>query len=274
MMASSLSLEGFEPHSLADQATSALMDRVDTKYLLSEAQLNQSLTELSREYTVLEVGGCRWMAYDTLYFDTQYQQLYLDHHNGKLNRVKVRTRHYRATGETFLEVKFKNNKLRTIKQRVALNGAPPDAQTLRHFVNEQLGLTAARMLPALFVHYHRITLLNRTRPERITLDTGIRFEDAAGHHRILLPGVALMEVKSLRHHTVSPALEILKRLGQRPVSFSKYCIGTALLCKGRIKSNRFKPVLARLNELVVPIEQSHFKESSWNPQLMSISLSA
>lgn len=121
-MASCFSLNAFESHSLADQSSSALMDRVDTKYLIDAAELNQCLAELTAEYTVLEMNGCRGMAYDTLYFDTPGRQLYLDHHNGKLNRVKVRTRHYRATGERFLEVKVKTNKLRTSKQRMVLTG--------------------------------------------------------------------------------------------------------------------------------------------------------
>lgn len=273
-MAVALTLTGFQPHTLMDQATSALMDRVDTKYLLGVQALNRCLPRLAADYTVLEMNGCQRMIYDTLYFDTPGRQFYLDHHNGKLNRMKVRTRHYRATDQTFLEVKLKNNKLRTIKQRMALTGSSADPQTLHHFVNEQLGLPATRMLPAILVRYHRITLLNRSSHERVTLDTGISFEHVDGHQRIPLPGVALVEVKSLRHHMVSPALAVLKRVQQRPVSFSKYCIGTALLYQGRIKANRFKPVLAQLNELVEPREHNHPKEPSWNPPLMSIFLSA
>jgi len=273
-MVSCFSLNAFESHSLADQSSSALMDRVDTKYLIDAAELNQCLAELTAEYTVLEMNGCRGMAYDTLYFDTPGRQLYLDHHNGKLNRVKVRTRHYRATGERFLEVKVKTNKLRTSKQRMVLTGAEPDARTLHHFLQEQLGLPATRMLPALFVHYHRITLLSRTGHERVTVDTDICFEHSGEHQRIGLPGVVLVEVKSLRHQRRSPVLDILKRMGHRPVSFSKYCIGTALLCRGRIKANRFKPVLSKLDALRAPREYRYFKESSWNLQLMSISLSA
>lgn len=273
-MASSFSLNAFESHSLADQSSSALMDRVDTKYLLDADELNQCLAGLASEYTVLEVNGCRWMAYDTLYFDTPGRQLYLDHHNGKLNRIKVRARHYRATGERFLEVKLKTNKLRTTKQRMGVTGAEPDAQTLRYFLHEQLGLPATRMLPALFVHYRRITLLSRTGQERVTVDTDICFEHTGQHQRIELPGVALMEVKSLHHQRRSPVLDLLKRRGHKPISFSKYCIGTALLCRGRIKANRFKPVLSKLDALRAPRECRYFKESSWNPQLMSISLSA
>jgi len=274
-MVCSVKLNAFESHSLAEQISSALMDRVDTKYLLDAAELDRCLSGLAAEYTVLEMNGCRGMAYDTLYFDTPGRQLYLDHHNGKLNRVKVRTRHYRATGERFLEVKVKTNKLRTSKQRMVLTGAAePDARTLRHFLQEQLGLPATRMLPALFVHYQRITLLSRTGHERVTVDTDICFEHTGRHQRIGLPGVALVEVKSLRHQRRSPVLDLLKRMGHRPVSFSKYCIGTALLCRGVIKANRFKPVLSKLDALRAPRECRYFKESSWNPQLMSISLSA
>lgn len=38
---------------------------------------------------------------------------YHDHHNGKLNRFKIRQREYMDTKTSFLEVKFKNNQRRT-----------------------------------------------------------------------------------------------------------------------------------------------------------------
>ena len=48
-MVSCFSLNAFESHSLADQSSSALMDRVDTKYLIDAAELNQCLAELTAE---------------------------------------------------------------------------------------------------------------------------------------------------------------------------------------------------------------------------------
>ena len=43
--------------------------------------------------------------------------MFHNHHNGKLNRYKIRFRDYINTKNSFLEVKFKTNKGETIKSR-------------------------------------------------------------------------------------------------------------------------------------------------------------
>lgn len=259
-------LAAFESHSLPDQALAALMDRVDTKFLVPRELLTQCIGGLSDQYTVLETEGRRQMAYDTLYFDTPDRQHYRDHHNGKLNRLKVRIRHYRDSGDAFLEVKRKNNKGRTIKDRRCLDSARPEAMQLQGLMTDLLGLPATRMSPALFVHYRRATLMNRRTCERVTVDTELAFLSAANGRRETLPGLAVLELKADSLGTESPIALRLRALGCRPVAFSKYCVGTALLEPEHVKTNRFKPVLASLARKV-----SHLKESSWNRPSIPIS---
>ena len=119
-MAVASPLEGFRGHCLAEQMQARLMNRVDTKFLVPAYLLDACLRGLEHHYSILEIDGRRRFTYDTLYFDTPERQLYLDHHNGKLNRFKLRIRHYRETGDSFLEVKKKNNRERTIKNRLPL----------------------------------------------------------------------------------------------------------------------------------------------------------
>ncbi|MDI9244337.1 polyphosphate polymerase domain-containing protein [Marinobacter sp. CHS3-4] len=256
-------LSAFSGHSLDDQSAAALMDRVDTKFLVPVDRLVQCLGGLSEHYSVLEMGGLRQMAYDTLYFDTPDRQLYRDHHNGKLNRMKVRIRHYRDSDAAFLEVKRKNNKGRTIKERRLLNTFPNSGQQqagqLQPILRDVLGLSATRMSPALFVHYRRTTLMNRTSCERVTVDTDLAFLSALNGKRRTLPGLAVLELKSPLLLPDSPLGMRLKLLGYRPLAFSKYCVGTALLAPEQVKTNRFKPVLGKLSRTV-----SQFKEPSWN----------
>jgi len=210
------------------------------------------------------------MTYDTLYFDTPDRQLYREHHNGKLNRMKVRVRHYRDSDDAFLEIKRKNNKGRTVKERRALSTFPDPAQPeraqLQPMMRELLGLPATRMSPALFVHYRRTTLMNRSTCERVTVDTDLAFLSALNGERRVLTGLAVLELKSPLLFPDSPLGLRLKSLGYRPVAFSKYCVGTALLAPDQVKTNRFKPVLGLLSRTV-----SQLKESSWNRPSIRIS---
>ena len=94
-----------------------LMRRRDTKFVLPVENL-KSIVELVREkYRVLEIDEQRIHLYHTLYYDTPLYDMYLNHHNRRLNRYKVRIRRYITSNISFLEVKFKNNKRETIKTR-------------------------------------------------------------------------------------------------------------------------------------------------------------
>ena len=111
-------LAQFEPTSLEEMEAVKLMDRTDTKFTFNVSQLELVLNEVNDDYKVLEVEGKRLSRYKTLYFDTEDLDLYLRHHAGQLNRYKIRHRTYVESNLGFLEVKFKNNKGRTVKNRI------------------------------------------------------------------------------------------------------------------------------------------------------------
>ncbi|WP_372999383.1 polyphosphate polymerase domain-containing protein [Marinobacter sp.] len=240
-------LDVFGGHSLADQMQARLMNRVDTKFMVPTRLLGTCLRGLEHDYTMLEIEGSRRFTYDTLYFDTPGRRLYLDHHNGKLNRYKLRIRHYRETGASFLEVKKKSNRARTIKNRLLLTSKTVAENRVFPFLEAQLGQPAAGMLPALFVGYRRVTLMNAPGTERITLDTALAFHSADRRCGVNLPEIAIVEVKYDRKVPFSPFLDRLGQLGCRPVQFSKYCVGTGLLFGHEYKTNRFKPLLRSLH---------------------------
>ncbi len=100
-MAVASPLEEFRGHCLAEQMQARLMNRVDTKFLVPAYLLDACLRGLEHHYSILEIDGRRRFTYDTLYFDTPERQLYLDHHNGKLNRFKLRIRHGRDAAGSF-----------------------------------------------------------------------------------------------------------------------------------------------------------------------------
>ena len=95
-----------------------LFDRVDTKFICGISILPEILDDISKDYYILDIDGIKRMTYKTNYFDTAGFKMYNEHQNGKLNRFKIREREYMDSSIKFLEVKFRNNKGRTIKSRI------------------------------------------------------------------------------------------------------------------------------------------------------------
>ncbi len=108
----------FTPITLQEMDAVMLLDRTDTKFVLSTAQLLQALAAVQHDYRMLAVQGIRLNRYRTLYFDTADFALYHLHVNDRAERYKVRSREYTDSGLSFLEVKHKTRKDRTVKDRV------------------------------------------------------------------------------------------------------------------------------------------------------------
>ena len=88
------------------------------------------LLNLQDKYKVLEIDGRRIFNYKTIYLDTHEYMMYLQHHNNKLNRYKIRIREYSDTSSKYLEIKFKTNTDRTVKDRIKLTKESGTEQSL------------------------------------------------------------------------------------------------------------------------------------------------
>ena len=236
----------FAPISLQEMDSVALQSRMDTKYVMAEADLPGVLGALDAEYRMLEVDGRRGAPYRTLYFDTPDRRAYYDHHNGRSFRSKVRMREYLGSGICFLEVKRRTGRGGTEKRRIPV---PAITETLTEgqvsFVAGACDLRPP-LVPVLWNEFFRYTLVHVERTERITLDIGLRFRDANG--TAPLAGVCVAELKEGRTGHGSPFAALMRALPVPPTSFSKYCVGTVLL-RPEVKYNEFRPVLLHARKL-------------------------
>jgi hypothetical protein len=240
-------LERFTPIGLAEMDGVALLNRVDTKYLLDARQCAALLRALAGEYRILDIDGVRLNAYQTLYFDTADFALYYRHHAGGANRFKVRSRHYLNTHRSFFEVKHKTNHGRTMKHRVETPMFVGDAASIDRAFLEAIVPAALRDLrPTLWNTFGRVTLVGTTRPERVTLDFDLDLATEQAY--VALPRLVVAEVKQARADTTSPFVRCLAAARQRPASISKYCLGVALLYP-QVKHNNFKPTLRAIQAL-------------------------
>lgn len=220
-----------------------LMNRIDTKYVVSEAEVLELLRRASMlGYRVQIIGTTRAARYDTLYYDTPRRDMYIVHHNQQLTRQKVRTRTYLDNDLSFLEIKMKGNQGRTRKKRVAIersmfcNFAKSEAALT--LLKEYSWYSAEELTPALSTRFTRITLVNRELTERLTIDLQLEYEDVRSGQGASIERMAIVELKQ-DGRVVSPMRGILLDMRVSPLRVSKYCLGTALTVEG-IKKNRFK----------------------------------
>ena len=95
--------------------------------------------------------------------------------------------------------------------------------------------------PALNNHFSRITLVNKAKTERLTIDSSLRFSNLQSNGQMDMADLVIIELK--RDGLIySPVLDMLKQLRILPHGFSKYCMGSALT-NPRLSVNRFKEKL-------------------------------
>ncbi len=239
-------VQQFTPISLEEMDGVELMNRTDTKFVVSLDQLLSILEEVKDTYRILEVNGTRFSHYETLYYDTNDFLFYTRHHNGKRNRWKIRKRSYLDSDLSFLELKFKTNRGRTQKQRtgipeigVELNGDE------EKFIGSKAGIDF-HLSPQIKNNFTRLTLVEPNLPERITIDLEISFEwnKISKEFR----QIVIVEVKQENRNRLSPFFQALKKRYVREESISKYCLGVAMLVPF-VKKNNFKEKLIKVNKL-------------------------
>jgi hypothetical protein len=239
-------LAAFAPIGLDELDAVALLDRRDTKFVLSRLQVVAALGLVANAYRILEIGGRRRHRYRTLYFDTPNFDLFRAHHRDEPERFKVRSREYVDTGLAFFELKQRTRTGRTVKSRLCRERATtvlgPEEE--RFLDGNQAFL--AGLQPVLVNRFSRVTLAGFDAPERVTLDFGLAY--AAGGAEAVNAGVVVAEVKEPGGPRTSAFLRALRDLGAHADGFSKYCVGVSLLYPGN-KHNRFKPDLRRMKRI-------------------------
>lgn len=240
-------LNSFDPITLCELESNMLMSRFDTKFKFHRNLLPEILSEVSKDYYALDINHVRLHKYESLYFDTESYNLYLQHQNSRRNRYKVRFRHYADTNLVFFEIKQKNNKDLTIKSRI-------ERKCVDHCIENECGdfvrehvqnLDPGMLQPKLWVNYSRITLVNKFAEERLTIDVNPVFK--INGTSVAYEPLVIAEVKQGKH-VRSPFLQVMKKRHIIVENISKYCMGICLL-QDNIKKNNFKRNLISINKL-------------------------
>jgi hypothetical protein len=249
-------LEKYDTITLDEMRAIRLMNRIDTKFVTTVPVLSRLLRLASDDYFVQQVNGDRTSPYYTLYFDTPDCAMYQRHEVGHLERQKIRVRSYMNVGLSFLEVKTKNNHGRTKKKRISLEDFTPEQRSafnVQHaaygdFIRTHLRYDPLTLSQQIENRFDRITLVNRAKTERLTIDTNLRFHNIATGNYRFMEGLVVIELKR-DGLCSSPILPLLCQLRIRPHGFSKYCVGSALTNED-LRRNRIKPRLHSIEKMM------------------------
>jgi VTC domain len=236
----------FAPISLGDMNSVSLMRRIDTKFILHRDQLPMVLDAVQDQYAILEINRQRAMRYASQYFDTAACKFYIDHHNGKAKRTKVRIRSYVDSEIGFLEIKQKSVKGVTSKSRTRFESTDTNlSPEARRFIDDKTR-ASYDLQPTIRNRFRRMTLVDTDRSERVTIDWDLssHLESVDCRHTNLV----IIEVKQEGLDRHAPIMNVLKSVGARPFRVSKYCLGMACLFP-HLKANRFKQRLLRINKI-------------------------
>jgi hypothetical protein len=240
-------IDTFEPISLDEMDAVKLMTRNDRKYVCRTDQLPAILQAARTLYRILEINNVRLHGYESLYLDTPDHEMYLKHHNGRLNRYKIRIREYKESHQFFMEIKFKDNHRKTTKKRIPIG---PDrnyySDKISGFITANSVYTPETLHPTLFSSFNRITLVSNALQERITIDLNPSW--FTNSRKITLPGLVILEVKSSRNSSIRGFGYILREARIQPHRISKYCTGINLLFP-EIKHNRLKAKMLYLAKI-------------------------
>jgi len=203
------------------ERTVPLRVREDRKHLVAVTSLDELLQRLAPTHRALEIDQRRAFAYDTLYFDTSDLLTARAHVQRRRRRFRCRSRLYVDSNTCAFELKLKGPRGETVKHRIAHRPSDHGIVTsdARAFLAQHLD-AVPDLRPVLRATYTRITLA--APHERTTIDLDLSYGAAW-----LRPEWAIVETKSARGAGIAD--RELRRLGSRPVSVSKYLLGTGLI---------------------------------------------
>lgn len=224
------------------------MSRLDTKYYFHKHVLRELLESIKPYYYILSINNDLILPYQTIYYDTLEDKMFTAHHNGKLNRYKIRRRSYVNSKLSFLEVKFKTNKGRTIKERIStsFNNMQFNAEEAV-FLSSHTPFKIDELRPSLINNFSRITLINKNFSERCTIDLHLNFK--GNNAPVELDELVIVEIKSEGNAPLSPLSKALRDKRIKVTGFSKYCVGRSYT-DFSVKTNAFKAKLRNIQKLI------------------------
>lgn len=242
-------IKAFNPTSLSKMNAIKLLNRQDTKYVFHQRKLPVILDDLNAYYDVLEIEGERLLSYENQYFDTKDFLFYNNHQRGMLNRTKIRIRKYVESNLSFIEIKRKTNKSRTVKNRIPLiSNEDIQSERVANFIESNSSVKVADLSEKLLINFQRITLAHKNLEDRCTLDFNL--QATWNGKKYNFENLVIAELKQEKFRHASNFNLSLKKNKVYSGGFSKYCFSFFNL-NSDLKNNSFKPKSHQLEKILL-----------------------
>jgi hypothetical protein len=116
------------------------------------------------------------------------------------------------------------------------------------FVNRNPSFAGLKLSPSLYNQFQRITLVNKNKTDRCTIDINLEFKNTSGE--VIIENLVVIEIKRAQSLKSSPLSNLLRKEKVRQRGLSKYCTGRAML-EPDLKQNAFKPRLRYLKKEIL-----------------------
>ena len=248
-------LKSFSPITLSQlNAQASFLDRIDTKYLMTEDDFEKVLSDLEEDFFVLEINEKSIFEYESIYMDTENYSFYNQHQNKEKSRTKVRTRLYVDSQIAFFEYKQKQNGL-TRKFRYQFN---PElhgkmwVEATKFFegvFQSMYGKMPEKIIPSIITKYSRLTFCSKNNDERVTVDFNVRVLDARNPKSEEIPFKNLVIIESKSAGRKGKSHKVMKHHHiQEAASCSKYSLG--LVYHKKVKeTSTFDKTVKRLQKI-------------------------
>ena len=238
----------FQQIELEQLSDSLAEQRFETKFFFHDENLNEVLSILQDEFSLITIHNLEKQRYHSLYLDTKDYINFQHHHNKSRPRYKVRYRTYVDSGDRFLEVKCKNNKSKTLKYRLPLvTNENENSESRNTFIKKHVPFDPELLQHGLITEYDRYSLISKERNARITIDTNLKVEKR--NRSKTLNNLVVLEMKYNKDFNSNRWVHLLSKLNIHHENFSKYCVGLSLL-NSELKQNNFKMKLKKINDII------------------------
>lgn len=234
--------------SLQESEKAQLMQRIDSKFIINAERAKDLLLRVTENYYLVDNNGQVIPEYISDYYDTHDFKMYLDHQNQRPKRYKIRIRNYCASGDSFLEIKIRVPSGKTIKKRIPATNEEINKNNVLEFISNKSPYSLSDLSQTLETRFNRLTLVSKEFDERITFDFNLLLSTPNSNNFKEYRDICIVEVKRSKHKSKSEISLLLKVLGIKPMGFSKYSIGCALLYP-KIKSNNFKKTFLYIKKI-------------------------
>ena len=240
-------LAKFKPIMLSElDSGTTLMDRVDTKFIYNVKMINGLFAQMKKHYRVLEIEKIRVPRYQTLYYDDKEFTSFIDHHEQKDDRYKIRFRRYVESNITFLEVKHRIG-LRTEKTRIQVDKIKQKLSKEQIKFVTSAGVRGDAIRPALYNNFNRITFVSKVDSERVTMDIHLVYR--WNGKKVRKNNIVIAELKQPVFDEGSVFFKLMEKREIKPFRVSKYCTGIMLMHGNtNMKFSRFNGQLEKIKK--------------------------